>query len=197
MELSKEQRSGSLQVSDAFHVVCPECDKVNRIPQARPLQSAKCGACRAKLFQGKPIELTGERHTTYRTDRITRCRGLLGGLVRTLPNDGSGVRAGSAGTRAEGPVRQDRRRCRTWARRSVRRSGHSGAVRVPEGPSRGPACGSDGLSFSPPLGGTGIPLGSNSESDLGSPRMPIAGKRSKPGMEARPGTSNDGLLTAA
>src|SRR5215210_3623453 len=61
MELSKEQRSGSLQVSDAFHVVCPECDKVNRIPQARPLQSAKCGACGAKLFQGKPIELTGER----------------------------------------------------------------------------------------------------------------------------------------
>ena len=65
MELTKEQRSGSLQVSDAFHVVCPECDKVNRIPQARPLQSAKCGACGAKLFQGKPIELTGERLTRH------------------------------------------------------------------------------------------------------------------------------------
>ena len=48
-------------MSDAFHVVCPECDKVNRIPQERPVRSAKCGACGAKLFRGKPIELTGER----------------------------------------------------------------------------------------------------------------------------------------
>jgi thioredoxin 2 len=48
-------------VSDAFHVVCPECDKVNRIPRARAPQLAKCGACGAKLFQGKPIALSGER----------------------------------------------------------------------------------------------------------------------------------------
>ena len=48
-------------MSDAFHVVCPECDKVNRVPRARPAQSAKCGDCGANLFAGKPIELTGDR----------------------------------------------------------------------------------------------------------------------------------------
>ncbi len=48
-------------MADAFHVVCPECDKVNRIPHARPARSAKCGQCGAKLFPGKPIGLSGAR----------------------------------------------------------------------------------------------------------------------------------------
>ena len=46
---------------DAFHVVCPDCDQVNRLPLSRPAQAATCGACKAKLFPGKPIELSGER----------------------------------------------------------------------------------------------------------------------------------------
>ena len=48
-------------MTEAFHVVCPECDKVNRIPPARPAGSAKCGQCSAKLFTGKPIALSGAR----------------------------------------------------------------------------------------------------------------------------------------
>ena len=46
---------------EAFHVVCPECDKVNRVPQTRPAGSAKCGQCGTKLFTGKPVALSGAR----------------------------------------------------------------------------------------------------------------------------------------
>jgi thioredoxin 2 len=48
-------------MSNAFHVVCPDCDRINRIPLDRPAQAAKCGQCGAKLFRGAPIELSGER----------------------------------------------------------------------------------------------------------------------------------------
>jgi len=42
------------------HVVCPHCSAVNRIPSDRPAEEAVCGACKAKLFSGKPIALTAE-----------------------------------------------------------------------------------------------------------------------------------------
>ncbi len=48
-------------MAEAFHVVCPECDKVNQIPPARPAGSAKCGQCGAKLFKGEPLALSGSR----------------------------------------------------------------------------------------------------------------------------------------
>jgi thioredoxin 2 len=55
---------------EAFHVVCSDCDRVNRIPRDRPPQAAVCGQCGAKLFRGKPIELSGERFRRHlaRTD---------------------------------------------------------------------------------------------------------------------------------
>lgn len=55
---------------DGFHVVCPECDQVNRIPRSRPAQAATCGQCGAKLFRGTAIELSGERFKRHisRTD---------------------------------------------------------------------------------------------------------------------------------
>ena len=46
---------------EGFHVVCPACDSVNRIPRERPAQTAKCGKCGTKLFSGKPIEIGGDR----------------------------------------------------------------------------------------------------------------------------------------
>jgi thioredoxin 2 len=52
-------------MTEAFHVVCPECDKVNRIPPARPTRSAQCGQCGAKLFKGEPIALSGARLKQY------------------------------------------------------------------------------------------------------------------------------------
>ena len=48
-------------MSEAFRVVCVKCDRVNRIPRARPARNANCGHCKAKLFPGKPIELDGGR----------------------------------------------------------------------------------------------------------------------------------------
>jgi thioredoxin 2 len=40
------------------HVVCSACAAVNRVPEERPAMAAKCGKCGAKLFQGRPVELT-------------------------------------------------------------------------------------------------------------------------------------------
>ncbi len=39
------------------HVVCPDCNAVNRIPQERLPDRPRCGKCRAALFQGKPVAL--------------------------------------------------------------------------------------------------------------------------------------------
>ena len=44
-------------MSKSFHVVCPRCDAVNRVPQDRPASQAVCGSCKARLFEGHPIEL--------------------------------------------------------------------------------------------------------------------------------------------
>jgi thioredoxin 2 len=48
-------------MADAFHIVCPACDSVNRLPRSKPARAAKCGRCGAELFSGTPIELGGER----------------------------------------------------------------------------------------------------------------------------------------
>jgi thioredoxin 2 len=45
-------------MSDAIHVVCPACDAVNRIPEARLAEAPKCGKCHAALFIGEPLVLT-------------------------------------------------------------------------------------------------------------------------------------------
>ncbi len=46
-------------------IVCPACMAVNRVPAERPAVEAKCGKCRAPLFDGHPLTLTEasfERH---------------------------------------------------------------------------------------------------------------------------------------
>jgi len=43
--------------STSFHVVCPHCDAVNRLPAERPPAAAKCGQCHAALFLGHPLAL--------------------------------------------------------------------------------------------------------------------------------------------
>ncbi|MFN3449109.1 MAG: thiol reductase thioredoxin, partial [Roseococcus sp.] len=40
-----------------MHLVCPRCDAVNRVPEARLGEGPRCGACRAPLFEGKPLAL--------------------------------------------------------------------------------------------------------------------------------------------
>ncbi len=45
----------------AYHIVCPHCDSINRVPKKRLEDGAKCGKCRDALFTGKPLEL--DSHT--------------------------------------------------------------------------------------------------------------------------------------
>ncbi len=45
-------------MGDSFHVVCPHCDAVNRIPVSRMAEQTKCGQCHNLLFNGHPVNLT-------------------------------------------------------------------------------------------------------------------------------------------
>lgn len=45
-------------MSEALHLVCPHCEKINRIPSARLGEAPKCGHCHQSLFTGQPVELT-------------------------------------------------------------------------------------------------------------------------------------------
>jgi thioredoxin 2 len=42
-----------------MHIVCPQCDAINRIPSGRLTEAPKCGKCHQPLFDGYPVELTG------------------------------------------------------------------------------------------------------------------------------------------
>ena len=42
-----------------MHIVCPQCNAINRIPSARLSEAPKCGKCHQPLFDGHPVELTG------------------------------------------------------------------------------------------------------------------------------------------
>lgn len=58
-------------MTTSFHLVCPTCGVVNRIPPDRPPAAAKCGGCGARLFTGRPGGLTAasfDRH--LRSDGI-------------------------------------------------------------------------------------------------------------------------------
>ena len=46
---------------ELLHVVCPECDAINRVPGDRLLDGGRCGKCQAALFQGHPLALDGAR----------------------------------------------------------------------------------------------------------------------------------------
>tara|TARA_R110001599_G_scaffold51335_3_gene144251 strand:+ start:382 stop:816 length:435 start_codon:yes stop_codon:yes gene_type:complete len=45
-------------MSDHYHIVCPHCSSVNRIPVQRLGESPVCGKCKQGLFIGHPAELT-------------------------------------------------------------------------------------------------------------------------------------------
>ena len=44
-------------MSDSMHIVCPQCNAVNRIPRQRLAEQPKCGKCHQPLFNGHPVEL--------------------------------------------------------------------------------------------------------------------------------------------
>lgn len=47
-----------MSVNESIHIVCPQCDAINRIPSARLSEAPKCGKCHRSLFNGHPAELT-------------------------------------------------------------------------------------------------------------------------------------------
>lgn len=52
-------------MASAAQIVCPSCGTLNRVPSARPAESARCGSCHAPLFTAHPIavdEAGLERH---------------------------------------------------------------------------------------------------------------------------------------
>jgi thioredoxin 2 len=46
-------------MSESLHIVCPQCDAVNRIPAGRLGEGPKCGRCHRPLFSGHPTALAG------------------------------------------------------------------------------------------------------------------------------------------
>jgi thioredoxin 2 len=45
-------------MSAGLQVLCPDCGAVNRVPNERLGERPRCGACKAPLFQGKPLALS-------------------------------------------------------------------------------------------------------------------------------------------
>jgi thioredoxin 2 len=45
-------------MTGSLNIICPACDAINRVPAARLADGPRCGACKAALFQGKPLALS-------------------------------------------------------------------------------------------------------------------------------------------
>ncbi len=48
-------------MADSLHIVCPHCDGINRVPQAKLSADPNCGACHKPLFTGEPLALDAAR----------------------------------------------------------------------------------------------------------------------------------------
>jgi thioredoxin 2 len=46
-------------MAPALTLPCPACGALNRVPRARLGDKGRCGQCRAPLFAGHPLSLTG------------------------------------------------------------------------------------------------------------------------------------------
>jgi thioredoxin 2 len=58
-------------MNDSFHIVCPHCVAVNRIPGARLGDEPRCGKCHQPLFTAHPLELSGaDFHTQLERNDI-------------------------------------------------------------------------------------------------------------------------------
>jgi len=47
------------------HIVCPHCERINRIPGQRDARRAKCGHCHQPLFTGRPIPASAQSVMTH------------------------------------------------------------------------------------------------------------------------------------
>jgi thioredoxin 2 len=44
-------------MSELLHIVCPSCDAINRVLEARLDGTPRCGKCKQPLFNAAPVEL--------------------------------------------------------------------------------------------------------------------------------------------
>lgn len=54
-------------MTDSFHIVCPHCDAVNRVPSDKLNDEPTCGKCKQGLFAAHALELTAanfDKHIT-------------------------------------------------------------------------------------------------------------------------------------
>jgi thioredoxin 2 len=49
---------------EAKHIVCPNCNSVNRIPGEKDARKATCGLCHRPLFTGRPNPVTAAQFAT-------------------------------------------------------------------------------------------------------------------------------------
>ncbi len=54
-------------MSQPIHVVCPQCDAVNRFPQERLRDAPVCGKCAQSLFTGRPLDVDSARFSKHVT----------------------------------------------------------------------------------------------------------------------------------
>jgi len=52
-------------MNDSLHIVCPQCDTINRVPAAKLSAGGKCGQCHHPLFEAAPLALNGARFTIH------------------------------------------------------------------------------------------------------------------------------------
>jgi thioredoxin 2 len=49
----------------ALHIVCPNCQSVNRVAAGRDAGKGKCGRCHQPLFSGHPVAATAQSFDTH------------------------------------------------------------------------------------------------------------------------------------
>ncbi|WP_029916380.1 thioredoxin TrxC [Pelobacter seleniigenes] len=52
-------------MSESFHLICPHCQAINRVPENKLSVHPNCGRCKEALFSGRPVELTSATFDRY------------------------------------------------------------------------------------------------------------------------------------
>jgi thioredoxin 2 len=52
-------------MSESLHIVCPHCEAVNRVAQARLADAPVCGKCAKALFVAKPLDVDSARFAKH------------------------------------------------------------------------------------------------------------------------------------